>query len=165
MDVESAWRALRDDDAAVTAPPAVDDAVLAAWRSGRLRCGRATRVTPGVWAAVAAVAAVCVAVAVVEWRRPVTGAAQGGALRAIPVAASAPPVMTLAADPIFDNEPLEIVRVRMPRSALRGLGFALVEPEAAGLVDVDLLVGGDGLPRDIRRVSAVIDTEAKEPIQ
>jgi hypothetical protein len=161
MDVESAWRALRDDDAAVTPPPAVDEAVLAAWSSARVRRRRATRMTPVVWAGVVAV---LVVVAVMAWR-PFTGAPEGGALQRLPAAGPALPVMTLAADPLFENEPLEIVRVRLPRSALRALGIALVEPEAAGLVDVDVLVGGDGLPRDIRRVSAVLDDAGKEPIQ
>jgi hypothetical protein len=76
----------------------------------------------------------------------------------------APSIMTLAADPVFDTESLQIVRVRMPRSALRALGIALMEPEAGGLVDVDVLVGGDGLPRDIRRVSAVVENRREEPI-
>jgi hypothetical protein len=101
------------------------------------------------WAALAA-AAVLVAVAALDWRRGPSPA---------PAPSMAPPVMTLAADPVFENESLQIVRVRMPRSALPALGIALVEPEAAGLVDVDVLVGGDGLPRDIRRVSAVRDSQ------
>jgi hypothetical protein len=31
-------------------------------------------------------------------------------------------------------------------------GLVLIGPDATGVVDVDVLVGEDGLPRDIRRV-------------
>jgi hypothetical protein len=40
--------------------------------------------------------------------------------------------------------------VRVPRTSLRAFGVALIDPDASGLVDVDLVVGSDGLPRDIR---------------
>ena len=39
---------------------------------------------------------------------------------------------------------------------LRALGIALIEPDASGLVDVDVLVADDGLPRDIRRIQPVM---------
>ena len=48
---------------------------------------------------------------------------------------------------------LQIVRLRLPREALQVLGVVLVEPDAEGMVDVDVLVGEDGLARDIRQVS------------
>ncbi len=49
-------------------------------------------------------------------------------------------------------EALQLVRLRMPRQALAAFGLVLIDPEAAGMVHVDVLVGEDGLPRDIRRV-------------
>jgi hypothetical protein len=54
--------------------------------------------------------------------------------------------------PIATTEPLQLVRLRVPKEVLQGLGVALLDPETAGTVDVDMLVGEDGLPRDIRRV-------------
>lgn len=54
--------------------------------------------------------------------------------------------------PMRAHEPLQMVRLRLPREALQALGLALLEPDARGLVDVDVLVGEDGLPRDIRKV-------------
>lgn len=67
------------------------------------------------------------------------------------------PILTLAADQAFEAEVLHIVRVRVPREALQAFGVSLLEPEAAGLVDVDVLVGDDGLARDIRRIRPVVD--------
>jgi hypothetical protein len=54
--------------------------------------------------------------------------------------------------PIQPAEPMQLVRLRMPKEMLQGLGIALLEPDTAGTVDIDMLVGEDGLPRDIRRV-------------
>jgi len=54
--------------------------------------------------------------------------------------------------PLGDHEPLQMVRLRLPRGALQALGVAMLEPDAGAVVDVDVLVGEDGLPRDIRRV-------------
>lgn len=64
-----------------------------------------------------------------------------------------PPVlMALGAGPVRDTEALQLVRLRLPREALQGLGVVLLEPDAAGVVDVDVLIGEDGLARDIRQV-------------
>jgi hypothetical protein len=64
-----------------------------------------------------------------------------------------PPVlMILSASPLRDTEALQLVRLRLPREALQTLGVALLEPDAGGVIDVDVLVGEDGLARDIRYV-------------
>jgi hypothetical protein len=65
-----------------------------------------------------------------------------------------PTLMTLGASPLGETEALQLVRLRLPREALQGLGVALLEPEAQGVIDVDVLIGEDGLPRDIRHVRA-----------
>jgi hypothetical protein len=70
---------------------------------------------------------------------------------------AATPLLRLAADPMFEAEPLQLVRLRMPRANLEMFGVALLEPDTSGLVDVDVLIGGDGLPRDIRRIRPVLD--------
>ena len=49
-------------------------------------------------------------------------------------------------------ETLQLVRLRMPRQALAAFGLLLVDPDTTGVVDVDVLVGEDGLPRHIRKV-------------
>ena len=53
-----------------------------------------------------------------------------------------------------DVMPLTLVRVRMPRSAFSRL-VPIANPDGDGLVDVDVLVGEDGVARSIRRAAAV----------
>lgn len=53
------------------------------------------------------------------------------------------------------NTPLTIMRVRMPRSAFSRLGVPIANPDGEGMVDVDVLVGEDGVARSIRRATAV----------
>jgi anti-sigma factor RsiW len=48
------------------------------------------------------------------------------------------------------NDDAEIVRVRMPRSSLGTLGFPVNEDRAGEFIQVDLLVGNDGLPQAVR---------------
>jgi hypothetical protein len=56
--------------------------------------------------------------------------------------------------PFQDTESLQLVRLRLPREVLQALGVVFLEPELQTVVDVDVLVGEDGLPRDIRQVRA-----------
>jgi hypothetical protein len=63
--------------------------------------------------------------------------------------------VVLAADPILDASTTSIVRVRVRRPALVTLGIPLVEPDAGGLVDLEILVAEDGVARTIRRVVPV----------
>jgi hypothetical protein len=74
---------------------------------------------------------------------------------------AATPLLRLAADPTFEAEPLQLVRLRMARADLEMFGVALLEPDTSGLVDVDVVVGGDGLPRDIRRIRPVLETHGE----
>jgi len=54
--------------------------------------------------------------------------------------------------PLRAHESLQMVRLRLPLEALQALGLALFEVDASGIVDVDVVIGEDGLPRDIRQV-------------
>jgi len=53
------------------------------------------------------------------------------------------------------DAPLTMMRVRMPRSAFSRLGVPIANPDGDGMVDVDVLVGEDGVARSIRRATAV----------
>jgi hypothetical protein len=68
-------------------------------------------------------------------------------------------LVTLAVDPVQDTEQLALVHIRVTQDALMALGIATNEPGASGLVDVEVLVGGDGLPRDIRRMRTMLTDE------
>lgn len=65
-----------------------------------------------------------------------------------------PALMSLGPAPLRETEPVYLVRVRVPREALQALGLVLLEPDAPDVVDVDVLIGEDGLARDIRQVRA-----------
>lgn len=49
-----------------------------------------------------------------------------------------------------DTDDSSIVRVRMQRSSLNALGFPVNEQRASEWIQVDLLVGNDGLPQAVR---------------
>ena len=62
-----------------------------------------------------------------------------------------PIVLMLDAAESAVEEPLQLVRLRLSMDALHVLGIATLGPDT-GLVDVDLLVGEDGLPKTVRHV-------------
>lgn len=144
--LEAALRALADDDRRVEAPAALYDAVMARWDTVRAAPPR-RRWTAHAWLGRAAALAAA-AVLAIAWiiglphtvgAPPETGV--GGIDVRSPLTASLPA-----------GESLHLVKVRMPRTALRAFGVALVDPEATGEVEVDVVVGEDGFPRSIRRV-------------
>ena len=65
------------------------------------------------------------------------------------------PGIVLMADPMLDVSAMSIVRARVPRTALVPLGIQLVEPNDNGSVDLEMLVGEDGVARTIRRAVPV----------
>ncbi len=74
-------------------------------------------------------------------RRPVASPATGAAYVLVPDA--------------YMDAPLMMIRVRMPRSAFSRLGVPIANPDGDGMVDVEVLVGEDGVARSIRRATAV----------
>jgi hypothetical protein len=58
-------------------------------------------------------------------------------------------------EPLAERATLHVVRVRMARVGLASLGLPIVNPDAEGLVDVEILVGEDGVARSIRRAALV----------
>lgn len=59
----------------------------------------------------------------------------------------------IAPEPLADPTTLHIVRVRMSRVALASLGLPIADPDAEGLLEVEMLVGDDGVARSIRRAT------------
>jgi hypothetical protein len=57
---------------------------------------------------------------------------------------------TAAASGEFDG--VRVVRMRLTRATLPLLGIPIIDPNAAGTVEIELLVGEDGLTRSIRAV-------------
>ncbi len=167
-DLDDLIHALAEDDRQATAPAHLRAGVLLAWDAHHATVVGAGR-APRSWlpqvaglAAAAVVVLAWLAAQFVSGRLP--GAApvrsDAPALRATP---SDSAMTTLMAEPPFDTESLQIVRVRMPRQQLRAFGVALVDPEVAGDVEVDVLVGDDGVPRSIQGVRPVTGARERKP--
>jgi hypothetical protein len=162
-----AWRQFAREDAAITAPPELEGRVLAAWEALQQPQRRSHRPSRRrlFWAAGAVAGALLLAFALGSHRAipspPASGAAasatrDAGDLHRWPQPMpTADAVLTLTADPALETETLQLVRVRMPRLALQAVGVVVSGPNADGFVEMDVVVGEDGLPRDVRRVALI----------
>ena len=147
MSLQESLRALAQDEAQV--PAHVDVEVMAAWDASRP--GQApTASRPWVpWAA--ACAAVVMTAVLLTWRPANPGA---------PSRTAGPPASLIQQElvlvPEFDRTgPLMLMRVRMTRREFSRLGVPISNPDDDGLVDVEVLVGEDGVARSIRRAVPV----------
>jgi len=158
MNLEESLRALGADDEAPV-PPHVDAAVMAAWDATRGRLSTRPsaqrllmRRLPARWPLwVAACAAVVVAAVVVASRATRNEAASSPSL-------SSPSLMEqelVLVPELAEPGPLMLMRVRMTRREFSRLGVPITNPQGDGLVDVEVLVGEDGVARSIRRAVAV----------
>lgn len=59
--------------------------------------------------------------------------------------------------PLVDPSALHVVRARMSRAALASLGMPIVDPNVDGVVEVEMLVGDDGVAQSIRHATLVSD--------
>jgi hypothetical protein len=178
FDFNTAWREFARDDANAAAPARLRPAVMAAWDAAQLaqrdrddaRGSRRWRMSViGMLAAAAALIVVVGMTAYEKYLWSYRGGSRGPVRYEMGSGAMAPvggaiaqvtyaPVdaFPLIADPTFEAESFEIVRVRIPRTSLEAMGVALIGPEVTSLVDVDVIVGGDGLPRAIRGITPVV---------
>jgi len=126
------------------------------------------------WSSLAAAAAVLLAIGAWNFSRPrvngtktnpiavvtssVSSNANGAAQQAAPVETATAEDPNSGFVPVPYGESLSaddsgfVVRVSMTRSALGSLGYPVDEVHAADVVQADLLVGEDGLPRAVRLV-------------
>jgi len=142
---------LREDEAQVEAPAHVRSAVLAAWDARRdpyvvSGLSRTDNNKTGFWRGAAALAAgVVLAVALAR----LGGELQMGiAPPAAPQASSA--TLHLVGEPIAEGEAVRVVRVSMAPAMLASLGIRSTAGDLAESVDVDVIVGEDGVARAIR---------------
>jgi hypothetical protein len=152
--IDEAWLAFKKDDEMLSAPPSVRAAVMDVWH--RERGQRNVPPVPG-WRwhgqlMTAAAVSLIVGAAVIHLHRAPDVSSS---------ISSPSPGLAAPTDP-QRTESLQLVRVRMPREALETFGVALIEPQAATFVDVELVVADDGLTRSIRSVTAVVDGVPQE---
>ena len=72
--------------------------------------------------------------------------------RAVPDGSTA---YVIVPPPLVDAAALHVVRARMSRTALATLGMPIVDPNVDGLVEVEMLVGEDGVAQSIRYATLV----------
>jgi hypothetical protein len=135
--LEEALRELAEADALEEAPAHVEQSLRAAFRAqpGRQRRGR-----HAAWWLAAAAAALAV------W-----SAVRGAAPDTAATADDAVFLPLVEGEPFSELDAVQVMRVRLPRSALARLGGA---PAAAdtGSVDAQVILGQDGVARAIRFV-------------
>jgi hypothetical protein len=144
-DLASALDALRQDEGRIETPPHVEVAVLAAWDQAHAPRGEERARTP--WRDAAAVAAaVTIAVGLGQLGRELqrtTRAAMEPALESR--------TLLLVGEPILQGEPMRVVRMRVPASTLTAIGVrSATGDDEATHVDVDVIIGEDGIARAIR---------------
>jgi hypothetical protein len=164
--VGEAWREFAREDAALAAPPDLEPRVLGAWEALQHPERRSHRPSQRrlLWAVGAVAGVLLLAFALGSHRvttipsapasrAAVSTRATGDRLHLGQPMPTSDGLLPLTADPALETETLELVRVRMPRLALQAAGVVVSGPEAEGFVEVDVVVGEDGLPRDVRRVA------------
>jgi hypothetical protein len=145
----AALDALRDAEAHIEAPLHVEDAVLAAWDSAHATS--ASTHQRSLWRTTAAIAAGVTIVAGLaqlgRQLREVTQVDEAGTVSSD--LADQRGTLLLVGEPIFQGEPVRVVRMRVPAATLAGLGVRAAAGDAQH-VDVDVIVGEDGVARAIR---------------
>ena len=178
---DEAWRAYAEMERTVHAPLHLEARVLTAVKHAQLAPPPPRRSKHVAWLVAAATVAIGVAAAMSGGPDtppvPLPSRAHAAVLLPAPVAearpqrpAAAPVIaintvdwlaredevriilMMFETTPPLPSEPLQLVRLRIPKEALPGLGVSLFDPDTGGTVDVDVLVGEDGLPKNIRKI-------------
>ena len=189
--IDDALGALAATDAGLSPPACVETAVLREWDQQQARQSRRRPVRRWfVWALVPAAAGVffgvawippgpsatsepveapvelaaCAAAAPDPPRASATKTASRRLQRVRPpfrIAPGADAGYVIVPDPLVDPTTLRVVRVRMSRMALATLGMPLVNPDADSLVEVEILVGDEGVAQSIRR-AVLVSEPAKD---
>jgi hypothetical protein len=157
--IDAALDDLAAADAHVVAPAKLKTTVLHAWDEQRRTAAHPEGIrqvrwpTAAAWVLVPAAAVLVVAIASLA-RDPAAAPDRGLSARDRPTSSNTGYV--IVPEP-FSDTALHVVRVRMARMALATLGMPIADPDAEGLVDVEILVGDDGVARSIRNATFVGD--------
>lgn len=133
---------LRHVEMEIEAPPHIEAAVLAKWDEAH---GPTSAYRRALWRQAAAVAA-GITIGIGLWQ---LGHHLQLATR-LPSSDDQSRTLVVVGEPILQGEPVRMVRMRMPASTLAGLGVRTVAVDPASQVDVDVIVGEDGIARAIR---------------
>ena len=134
---------LREAESRTGAPAHVEAALLEAWDRSHGAPGARTRVVAAGWLGLAAAAVLAAGLTTLGERLRVETA------RPIAAAEADPGAVVFVGAPILDNEPVRMVRMRLPAAVLRSLGVRSTGGDRDD-IDVDLIVGEDGVARAVR---------------
>jgi hypothetical protein len=143
-DLTDALAMLRREEACIETPSRVESAVLAAWDRDRA-ARRAERRRALRHRAAATAAAVAITVGLVQLGRVFHQTAR---TPGAPVGDTR--TLLVVGEPILQGEPVRVVRMRVPVSTLTELGVRPATGSTASHVDLDVIVGEDGIARAIR---------------
>ena len=136
--------ALRRAEAYVETPPHVEVAVLVAW--DKEHAHRAASRPRSLWRDAATVAAaITIAIGLAQLGQQLQRATQRA-----PERSRDSRTLLLVGEPILQGEPVRMVRMRVPAATLTELGVRQVTGTPGEHVDVDVIVGEDGVARAIR---------------
>jgi hypothetical protein len=134
---------LRRAEADIQPPPHVEEAVLAAWDNAH--AAETNNRLRSLWHQVGAVAAVVtIAIGLAQLGQQLQRATRQAER------SEGSRTLLLVGEPILQGEPVRMVRMRVPASTLAGLGVRPVTGTQGEHVDVDVIVGEDGVARAIR---------------
>ena len=152
-ELRSALRALAREDERLATPPHVEARLMRAWDESRGVRPERRRFYLVPMLKVAAALVMVVSGAYWWSRSDAMPPAGPEPLDRPTVMTSWPSSETLA---WLDPEPgsLQIVHVRVANTTLAAQGYALSDPDGDGLVDLEVIVGTDGMARGVRMASA-----------
>ena len=135
--------ALRDAESGDAAPAHVEAAVMRAWDAARGSHAPSARLSAASkFASLAAGAVVATGLTLLG------GHLRSGTTVRPSLATDTSPTVILVGEPILDGEHVRLVRMRMPAATLHALGVRTTAL-ATGDVDVDVVVGEDGVARGL----------------
>lgn len=148
---------LAEIEAASQTPPRVENAVMARWDAERVR--RVPSRTKRAVRVVTAMAAGVTLIGAATWLRSARdpelalGPGTTNQVRLKPDTTDAYTTVAVVGGPLMANEPVRVVRMRVARSVLGELGVPSPARRGAApaeTVDIDVLVGEDGVARGVR---------------
>ena len=159
--LSEAMQLIADDDRATDVPAHLETAVMTAWDIRAGRAARPSRLGARRIGIAALATAACAVLAAALWvQRAADNGLATGRAPAAPGETTATDMADYSLDSIAstgvlleeDRASLQLVRLSVQASVLAAFGYAVANPTDTEPVDVEVLIGLDGVPRAIRPV-------------
>lgn len=154
QDLQAGLRALAREEAALQATDDIEARLMRAWDAAHTATPARRRFVPRAWQVAAAVA-LLVASGTYWWARTSTRPAVRASTGA-PDLVAEPAVPSDEVQAWLDLDPgsMQVVRVGVSRATLVAQGYAVSDPDGDGLVEIDVVVGADGVARTVQLAAA-----------